>query len=61
MNIYEKPLGPSGTSNGEGGREYLISMIRSLSALARRWREDEFAILLDAIIAAARARERARR
>ena len=61
MNIHEEPPGPSGTSNGQGGREYLVSMIRSLSVLARRWREDELAILLDAIVAANRVRDRSRR
>ena len=61
MNIHEEPPGPSGTSNRQSGREYLVSMIKSLSALARRWREDELAILLDAIVAASRARERGRR
>ena len=60
MNIHEAPPGPSGT-NGEGGREYLVSMIKSLSTLARRSREEELAILLEAIVAAARVSKRERR
>ena len=60
MNIHEAPPGPSGT-NGEGEREYLVSMIKSLSTLARRSREEELAILLEAIVAAARVSKRERR
>lgn len=57
MKTYEEPQ-PSGPSNGHDGREYIVDMIRSLSALARRTGEEETALLLDAIVAAARARER---
>lgn len=61
MNSNEEPRMPSGSPNGHYGREYLIDMIRSLSALARRSDEEEMALLLDAIIAATRARERRKR
>ena len=61
MNIDEEPLTPSGPSNGHYGREYIIGMIRSLSVLARRSGEEEMALLLEAIVAATRARDRRRR
>ncbi len=61
MNMHEEPRTPSGPSNGHGGRAYLIDMIRSLSALARRSDEEEMAILLEAIVASARAQERRKR
>ena len=61
MNIYEEPHTPPGPSNGRDGREYLIGMIRSLSVLARRSGEEEMALLLEAIVAATRARDRRKR
>ncbi len=61
MNIHEEPRTPSGPGNGQYGREYIVGMIRSLSALARRSGEEEMALLLEAIVAATRARERRNR
>lgn len=61
MNIHEEPRTSSGPGNGQYGREYIVGMIRSLSALARRSGEEEMALLLKAIVAATRARERRNR
>ena len=61
MDIDEEASTPSGPSNGHYGREYIVGMIRSLSVLARRSGEEEMALLLEAIVAATRARDRRRR
>ena len=61
MNIHEEPQTPRSPSNGCDGREYIVGMIRSLSVLARRSGEEEMALLLEAIVAATRARERRKR
>ncbi len=61
MTIHEEPRTPSGPLNGQYGREYIVGMIRSLSALARRSGEEEMALLLEAIVAADRAKDRRKR
>ncbi len=61
MDIHEEPGTPPGASNGQYGREYIVGMIRSLSVLARRSGEEEMALLLEAIVAATRARDRRKR
>ena len=61
MDIHEEPRTPPGASNGHYGREYIVGMIRSLSVLARRSGEEEMALLLEAIVAATRARDRRKR
>ena len=61
MNIDEEPRTPLGYANGGYSREYIVGMIRSQSALANRSGEEEIALLLEAIVAATRARERRNR
>ena len=61
MDLDDESYGFTVAPNGQSGREYILHMIRSLSKLAKRWREDEIAILLEAVAAAMRASERGRR
>ena len=61
MHIAKAPLTPPGPPNGYYGREYIVGIIRSLSVLARRSGEEEMALLLEAIVAATRARDRRKR
>ena len=56
--MTEQPIDASGATDEQGGREYLVSMIESLAVLARRLRQDDLAILLEAILASGRARDR---
>ena len=60
MTIVEVGPGPASLSNGEAGRDYLLKMIKSLAALARRSHEEEMAVLLEAIVPARKLRERQR-
>ena len=58
MNMRNETRTGSSLAGDEHGREYIVGMIRSLSMLARRSGEEEMALLLEAIVAATRARDR---